>query len=97
MFTLTEKEKATLDAWLEEQEKLAVKMQRESYAQSIVDDPAMPRNPFKELLLDAGKAYYGAIGGAVTYRFTPNSIGTVIVVEHGYTKNEIDITDYDSF
>lgn len=38
--------------------------------------------------------YYGAIGGALTYMFTPTSLGLVAKVEHGYTKETIDLTNY---
>lgn len=43
------------------------------------------------------KPYYGATGGVLTYCFTPTSLGLVTVVKHGYTKEEIDLTDYDSW
>jgi hypothetical protein len=39
--------------------------------------------------------YYGAIGGHLTYSFTPTSIGTIVVVENNVTKEKIDLTDYD--
>ncbi len=35
---------------------------------------------------------YGAIGGQLTYRFTPTSIGTMVVVEHALTKATLDLT-----
>lgn len=38
---------------------------------------------------------YGAIGGELTYIFTPTSIGTIVKVVHGVTKAELDLTDYD--
>ena len=43
----------------------------------------------------AGTNYYGAIGGVLTYSFTPTSLGCVIVVEHGVTKVKLDLTNYD--
>lgn len=42
-----------------------------------------------------GNAYYGAIGGAVTYSFTPTGLGTVVKVAHSETGEELDLTDYD--
>jgi len=42
----------------------------------------------------AGTNYYGAIGGVLTYSFTPNALGLVIIVQHGVTKAELDLTDY---
>jgi hypothetical protein len=45
----------------------------------------------------AGHAYYGAVGGHLTYCFTPNSIGLSLVVKHSGTGAEIDLTDYDAW
>lgn len=42
-------------------------------------------------------AYYGASGGAYTYKFTPTTLGLVIKVENGLTKEEIDLTEYDGW
>ena len=41
-----------------------------------------------------GPGYEGAIGGALTYSFTPTSIGVVVRVKH-YKGHEIDVSDYD--
>jgi len=42
-----------------------------------------------------GQPYEGAIGGAVTYSFTPTSIGMVVKVHaHGH---ELDLSDYASW
>jgi hypothetical protein len=38
--------------------------------------------------------YYGAIGGSMTYSFTPTNIGTVVKVEHA-TGAVLDISDYE--
>jgi len=42
-----------------------------------------------------GSDNYGAIGGELTYSFTPNGLGCVVKVEHGTTKNVLDLTNYD--
>lgn len=39
-----------------------------------------------------GYPYEGAIGGGVTYEFTPTSIGVVMKVK--YAEFELDLTDY---
>lgn len=44
-----------------------------------------------------GCANYGAIGGGYTYCFTPTGIGMIVKVVNGVTKEELDVTDYDSF
>lgn len=43
----------------------------------------------------ADEPYYGAIGGELTYSFTPTSLGVAVVVRHALTKNEINLTEYD--
>lgn len=43
------------------------------------------------------RAYYGCSGGAYTYSFTPTSLGTVVKVVNGVTKEEIDLTDYEDW
>lgn len=43
------------------------------------------------------KKYAGAIGGRITYSFTPTSLGVVIKARDFFTKKEIDLTDYDSW
>jgi hypothetical protein len=44
-----------------------------------------------------GTNYYGAIGGVLTYLFTPTGIGCAVTVRHEVTKKELDLTDYDSW
>lgn len=39
----------------------------------------------------------GAIGGRYTFHFTNTSIGTVIKVTDNCTKEEIDLSDYESW
>jgi len=41
--------------------------------------------------------YYGAIGGSLTYSFTPTALGVVIKVTHGYTNETLDVTDYENW
>jgi len=36
-----------------------------------------------------------AIGGAITFRFTTTTLGTIVKVSCSICKNEIDLTDYD--
>jgi hypothetical protein len=43
-----------------------------------------------------GKAYYGPLGGSLTFSFTPGSVGTVEKVVHCSGK-ELDLSDYDSW
>ena len=39
--------------------------------------------------------YAGAIGGRLTYSFTPTGLGTIVVVKCGLTDEELDLTEYD--
>lgn len=41
--------------------------------------------------------YYRAIGGAYEYYFAPLAIGCVVKVRNCATKDELDLSDYDSF
>lgn len=38
--------------------------------------------------------YYGAIGGGITFSFTPTSLGTVTKAKEAITGEEIDLSDY---
>jgi hypothetical protein len=40
--------------------------------------------------------YEGAIGGSLTYCFTPTSLGTVVVVRHS-SGAELDLTNFDNW
>ena len=46
---------------------------------------------------DLNKPYYGAIGGGVTYSFTPTGLGMIIEVTEGITGLTLDLTDVDSW
>lgn len=39
----------------------------------------------------------GAIGGRLTYKFTPTSLGVAIAVHDALTNEELDLTDYASW
>jgi len=45
---------------------------------------------------DLGSPYYGAIGGSMTWSFTPTGIGVVVKVKHA-SGAELDLTDYDEW
>lgn len=87
-FELDEAQEARLDAWLQEQNVAAVAKQR-----------AEVKNPDKitRQMWDEGYPYTGAIGGVLTYCFTPTSVANVVVVRHGITGAELDLSDYESW
>jgi hypothetical protein len=96
-FGLDNTQYVKLSTWIKEQEKIACEMQLKN-----VEDSLKERLDDKWLLsrreeLKGGLAYYGAIGGALTFSFTPNSIGLGVSVAHGYTKNSIDLSDYENW
>lgn len=41
--------------------------------------------------------YYGAIGGGLTYHFTPTTVGLVLKVTEASTGKELDLTDCESW
>jgi len=43
------------------------------------------------------RVYTGASGGRYTWSFTPTSLGVALVVTDEVTKQEIDLTDYESW
>lgn len=52
---------------------------------------------FSEWTKTLPKANCGAIGGRFTWSFCNTSLGTVKKVTDGITKQELDLTDYDSW
>lgn len=45
----------------------------------------------------AGVESKTAIGGAITFSFTPTTIGTVVTAECCVCNNKVDLSDYDSW
>lgn len=58
------------------------------HVSQLQTDAELPERP---------QAYYGAIGGELTYLFTPTSLGVVVRVKHAVTGAELDLTDYASW
>lgn len=84
VFLLTEEQKIKLSTWDKEQNDAVHKRQMES------SDPNTRR-------LSAYGPYYGAIGGHLTYCFTPTSIGMIVLIKHEGTQSEIDLTEYEAW
>lgn len=52
----------------------------------------------EEVCLDnTGMPLCGTIGDRYTYSFTPTGLGTIIIVTDHTTKEEINLTDFDSW
>ena len=43
-----------------------------------------------------GQPYFGAIGGSLTYSFTPTSLGVILKVTHA-NGSELDVTEYNDW
>jgi hypothetical protein len=44
-----------------------------------------------------GQAYYGAIGGAYTYMYTPTGLGLIVKIKNNLTEEILDLTDYENW
>lgn len=91
-FTLSPEQVRRLSAWTEEQDRLVWQWQRDE-----LEEKPDEADTFKHALNAAGEPYYGAVEGHLTYCFSPNSIGEILVVKHAGTKAELDLTDYGSW
>ena len=87
VFEITDDEKERVRHWLV----------TEVYPPIIEKQKSAERIPHAIMASDweAGFPYQGAIGGGVTYEFTPTSVG-IIVKARAYDQT-LDLTDYDSW
>lgn len=76
-----------MEAWRKEQDAVVLERQRADGA----------GDPFIAAVHEGGSPYYGAIGGELSFSFSPNSIGEVAKVKHSGTGAELDLTDYDAW
>lgn len=44
-----------------------------------------------------GLAYYGAIGGAYTYMYTPTGLGVIVKIMNNLTEEVLDLTTYEDW
>jgi len=47
--------------------------------------------------LGIGSVYYGAAGGGYTFSFTPTGLGDCVSVQEAFSKEELNLTDYDTW
>ena len=85
-----------------DQSKKLAEFLAERYAAMVIEQKKFPEIA-KYIVVDADgkeRPYLGAIGGGLTYEFTPTSLGTVTRVTFAsgtqYEKT-VDLTDYDSW
>jgi hypothetical protein len=84
-FELNAEQISKLKAWNADQDRSVVQQQRDS------------GDPFVRMLNADEQPYYGAIGGALTFTFTPTSIGTLVSVKHSGTGAVLDLSDEGGF
>ena len=74
--------------WVDEQNKKAVEIQKKKI-----------KNPGPEHIMcwEMGYPYCGAIGGEISWEFTPTGLGDCCVVKHSVTGEELNLTDYNSW
>lgn len=87
-FQLDEEQVKKYEAWAEEVAAKGVEKQK-----------AEIMNPGPEYVVswEMGFPYTGAVGGEITFCFTPTSLGNVCVVTDQVTGEKINLTDYDSW
>lgn len=85
-FSLSEKQNIKLNSWLED-------VKKEIAAAQQAEHPEMDEETcgVAGFFWRRGEPYGGAIGGGLTYRFTPTSIGTCVSVK--YYGREFDLTE----
>lgn len=79
-------------SWVKEQNKKAVEIQKEKYA----NDPSVSELHY-EVCWNMGLPYCGAIGGEISWTFTPTGLGEIITVKHSITGDKLNLTDYASW
>jgi hypothetical protein len=81
-FETTAEQETKINAWLEELEPKILEKQSEHA---------------REMGRMFGSPYYGAIGGGLTYEFTPTGIGVIVKVRESVTGEELDLTNYEEW
>lgn len=76
-YGLTIAEVGVIDDWVKSLEPEILAIQKQSGLGSYGD----------------GQPYYGAVGGGLTYSFTPTSLGTIVVVKESTTGKELNVSD----
>lgn len=91
MFYLTDEQKQRVQDWLKEEVYPVIIKEQKARAIEYGTVTSIHEHCWKE-----GYPYEGAIGGGLTYEFTPTSIGIIEKVR--YTDRfELDLTDYGSW
>lgn len=87
-FTLDDEQLAKIGTWLTEQREIELTKQLKNCRDCKGDI---------RCIRHVCGPYHGACGGAVTYSFTPTSLGIVTTVHHAGTDAKLDVSDYDAW
>lgn len=89
-FTLTDEQTIRLCQWTAEQNRVAVELQK-------ANPPEGAPRELLESCWEEGFPYGGAIGGSLTFMFTPTGLGVVTRVRDAFTHQELDLSDYEDW
>jgi hypothetical protein len=64
---------------------------------TITDEQEKKIEEWLETLKPLMNTYSGPIGGRLSYRFTPTSLGIAVYVKDCMSDQELNLTDYDSW
>jgi len=87
IFSLDVEQIEKINTWAEEQDRIVLERQRRT----------MTPEEFDHLTMNGQYPYYGAIGGGLTYSFTPTGLGVVVKITHNATNAVLDASDYDNW
>jgi hypothetical protein len=80
--------------WLAEQNQKAIEIQKDKFARGMKDYDDLA---IYEMCWQSGWPYCGAVGGELTWKIVPTSIGNIVTVTHSVTGEECDLTDEGNF
>ncbi len=82
MFTVNVAEQAMIDEWVQSLRSEILAVQRKNRGLDDVRD-----------LLGEDEAYYGAVGGGLTYSFLPTSLGNILTVRETVTGKKLNVCE----
>ncbi len=90
-FGISQQQALKLEDWITEIYKKAYRRQVES------SKPDSDLSRAITMFATEHDPYYGAIGGGISYTFTPTSLGTIVKVKEAITGEELDLTEYNDW
>lgn len=81
-FGLNVAEAKCIDDWYASLKPEILAIQKQQHADGIISD-----------IISNGEPYYGAVGGGLTYSFTPTGLGPIIVVTESVTGKKLNVND----